>query len=185
SLISKLMQEYLLNEYREFIGVEVGIETGSPTLARKIMIAKSLPYSPEQWPSIVEDAFKIMHDNRIIPAATVILGLPEETADDVLKTVELIERLKPYRSIIVPMFFVPMGVFKKNKWFLRDHITQEHIMALKVMYDHTIYWAENIMRFYMRNPMYLPIKFLLKYFIKFVKRRVDKYIVKLEEIVKK
>jgi len=34
-LISKLMHEYILSEHRKFMGVEVGIETGSPNLARK------------------------------------------------------------------------------------------------------------------------------------------------------
>lgn len=184
-LISKLMNEYLLNEHRRFIGVEVGIETGSPALARKIMIAKSLPYPPERWPEVVEEAFKIMHENKIIPAATVILGFPEETPDDVMKTVELIDKLRPYRSIIVPMFFVPMGALKKNKWFMRDNIRHEHILALKTMYEHTIYWAEDIMKQYMKNPVYLPVKLLLKYFIRYVKRRVNKYINELEETIKK
>lgn len=185
-LISKLMHEYILSEHRKFIGVEVGIETGSPNLARKIMVAKSAPYPPEEWPSIVEDAFRIMHENKIIPAATVILGIPEETPDDVVKTIELIDRLKPYRSIIVPMFFVPMGVLKNNnKWFLRDQLKPEHIEAMKKMYEHTIYWAEDIMKVYMDSPLYLPVKALLKYFLRYVKYKVNKYMVKLEEIVKK
>ena len=184
-LISKLMHEYVLNEHRRLLGVEVGIETGSVNLARKIMVAKSAPYPPERWPDVVEDAFRIMHENLIIPAATVILGLPEETAEDVMKTIELIDRLKPYRSIIVPMFFVPMGALKKNKWFLRDHLRLEHVEALKKMYEHTIYWAEDIMKIYMRGLQYAPVKFLLKYFMSYVKRKVNKYVSKLEEIVKK
>jgi len=184
-LITRLMNEYILNDYRKMLGVEVGIETGSPALARKIMVAKSSPYPPEQWPSVVEEAFKIMHENKIVPAATVILGFPEETIDDVVKTIELIDRLKPYRSIIVPMFFVPMGALKKNKWFLRDHLTIEHVEAMKKMYEHTIYWAEEIMKNYMTSLHYLPVKFLLKYFMSYVKWRVNKYMGKLEEMVKK
>ncbi|MCC6035003.1 MAG: B12-binding domain-containing radical SAM protein [Desulfurococcaceae archaeon] len=184
-LISKLTQELILNEHRKLIGVEVGIETGSPRLAREIMIAKSKPYPVEIWPEIVVDAFRIMHENMIIPAATVILGIPGETSDDVVKTIELIEKLKPYRSIIVPMFFVPMGALKKNKWFLRDHLKPEHIDALRVMFEHTVYWAEDIMKIYMSSPLYLPVRFLLKYFIGYVKKKVREYTGKLEEIVKK
>ncbi|MEM1712942.1 MAG: radical SAM protein, partial [Desulfurococcaceae archaeon] len=131
------------------------------------------------------DAFRIMHENRIIPAATVILGFPEETPEDVVKTIELIDRLKPYRSIIVPMFFVPMGVMKSNKWFMREHLKPEHVEAMKTIYNHTIYWAEDIMKFYMSSPLYLPVKAVLKYFIWYVKRRVNKYMNVLEEMVKK
>lgn len=184
-LVSKLMNEHVLNEYRRFLGVEVGIETGSPSLAKKIMMGKSMPYPAEKWPEVVEDSFRIMHENNIVPAATVIFGFPEETPDDVVKTIELIDRLKPYRSIIVPMFFVPMGVMKDNKWFMREHLRLEHVEAMKTIYNHTIYWAENMMKLYMSSPMYLPAKVLLKYFIWYVKRRVNKYIDVLEEMVKK
>lgn len=185
-LVSKLMNDYVLNEYRKFLGVEVGIETGSPALARKIMVAKSHPYPPDKWPEVVEEAFKIMHENKIIPAATVILGIPQETTDDVVKTIELLDRLRPYRSIIVPMFFVPMGALKTGKWFLRDHLKPEHVEALMKMYEHSFYWANDIMKFYMSSPAYVPIRTLLRYFMWFVNRSVKKYYKNfLEEMVKK
>jgi len=184
-LVSKLTQEIVLNEHRRILGVEVGIETGSSRLAREIMIGKSKPYPVEAWPQIVEDAFRIMHENMIVPAATVILGIPGETSDDVVKTVELIERLRPYRSIIVPMFFVPMGALKTNKWFLRDHLKPEHVEALKIMFEHTVYWAEDILRLYMASPIYLPVRFLLRYFMIYVKWKVKKLESAIEEIVKK
>lgn len=184
-IISKIMNEYVLNDYRRFLGVEVGIETGSPSLAKKIMIAKSLPYPADKWPEVVEDAFRIMHENRIVPAATVILGFPNETPDDVVRTIELIDRLKPYRSIIVPMFFVPMGVFKKNRWFMRDNMRPEHVDVLMKMYEHSVYWAEDIMRFYMSSPLQAPLRFVLKYFIRYVKKKVHEYRRVLEEMVKK
>ncbi|MEM4904250.1 MAG: radical SAM protein, partial [Desulfurococcaceae archaeon] len=132
-----------------------------------------------------EDAFRVMHENMIIPAATVILGMPEETPDDVVKTIELVDRLKPYRSVIVPMFFVPMGAFKKNKWFMREHIKQEHIEALKKMYEHTTYWMKDIVGIYMSSPIYAPIRFLLGYFTWYVDRKVKKYVGLLEKMVKK
>jgi len=185
-LVSKLTSEYILTGKRSFVGVEVGIETGSPNLARKIMYAKSLPYPPEKWPEVVEDAFRIMHENNIVPAATLILGIPEETSDDVVKTAELLDRLKPYRSIIVPMFFVPMGALKKNKWFLRDHLKPEHIDVLIKCFNHTIYWAEEIMnKFYLHEPYMYPARLLLKLFIKIAKREGNKYIKMIESTIKK
>jgi hypothetical protein len=48
-LISKIM-EIVGSGGQEFLGVEVGIETGSVGLAKKIMPAKSAPYPPEKWP---------------------------------------------------------------------------------------------------------------------------------------
>lgn len=174
-LISKLMNDYVLNEYQEFLGVEVGIETGSSRLARSIMPAKAAPYSPTAWPEVVEDAFSIMHDNNIIPAATLIIGLPGETSDDVVRTAELVERLKYYRSIIVPMFFVPMGSLRNKDWFKKHYITHDHIDLMLKITQHTIYWAEEIMnKCYLKEPHLAPVRLGLKLFIRYVKWRINK-----------
>jgi len=109
-----------------------------------------------------------MHENNIVPAATLILGLPEETPDDLMKTAELLDRLRPYRSLIVPLMFVPMGVLKNKNWFLDKDITAEHIEVLRKCLWHSIYWAEEIIdKFYMKSLKYLPIKWSLKFFIKY------------------
>lgn len=185
-LVSKLMQEYILNEHRNLLGLEVGIETGSPRLARIIMPAKSLPYKPEEWPDVVEDAFRIMHENHMIPAATLILGLPEEEPEDVVKTLELLDRLKPYRSVIVPMFFVPMGALKKNTWFMREHLKPEHIDVLVKCLDHSIYWAEDIInRYYLKEPYLAPVRIGIKLFLRFAKRGLKSLKPTLEAMIKK
>ncbi|MCD6323975.1 MAG: B12-binding domain-containing radical SAM protein [Desulfurococcales archaeon] len=173
-LISKLMKD-ILYPRQDFLGVEVGIETGSVRLAKIIMPAKSAPYPPEKWPEVVEDAFAIMHENRIVPAATLILGLPEETPDDVVKTAELIDRLRPYRSLIVPMFFVPMGALKNMDWFRRNAIKPEHIEVLMKTLDHSLYWADDLINnIYLREPHLAPVRWGLKLFLGYVKRKVKK-----------
>ncbi|MEM2953435.1 MAG: radical SAM protein, partial [Candidatus Bathyarchaeia archaeon] len=55
-------------------GAEVGIETGSPELARKVMPAKAHPFKPEEWPEIVRTGMGLMHDSNLIPACTLIVG---------------------------------------------------------------------------------------------------------------
>ncbi|MEM2757389.1 MAG: radical SAM protein [Sulfolobales archaeon] len=174
-LVSKLMNDYILNEQQVFLGVEVGIETGSPRLAKSVMPAKAAPYPSTMWPKVVEDSFSIMHENNIIPAATLIIGLPGETSEDVVKTAELIDRLKYYRSIIVPMFFVPMGGLKSKDWFKKHYITSEHIdLMLKIM-QHTIYWAEDIMnKYYVKEPHLAPVRLGLKLLMQYIKWRVNK-----------
>ncbi len=185
-LVSRLMNEYILNDHRKFLGVEVGIETLSVRLAKIIMPAKAAPYPAEQWPDIVEDAFKIMHENRIIPAATLILGLPEEKPEDVAVTAEMLDRLRPYRSLIVPMFFVPMGALKKNKWFIRDKLTPEHIEVMMKTLEHSVYWAEDIInKFYLKEPYLLPVRLGLKLFLAYVKRKVKKLRPQLEALLRK
>jgi radical SAM superfamily enzyme YgiQ (UPF0313 family) len=94
---------------QDWWGVEIGIETGSVEIAKKIMPAKAHPFKAEEWPDVVRNGMGIMHDNMLVPACTLIVGLPEEKPDDVLKTMELLDDLKDCRSLIVPLFFVPLG----------------------------------------------------------------------------
>ena len=171
-LISRLSEMLIDGSRRRFIGVEVGIETGSPRLARMVMPAKSAPYPPEAWPDIVEEAFAILHDNNIVPAATFILGLPGETPGDVARTVELLERLRPYRSIIVPMFFVPLGRLAGERGFVKKMISEEHVEAMRVALRHTLYWANRMLPEYMAGPRSVAARLLLRAFLKAVEFKV-------------
>ncbi len=164
-LITKLT-EIIYDENQQYFGFQTGIETGSPRLAMKIMPAKSAPYPAEKWPEVVEEAFKILHEHKIVPAATLIIGLPGETPDDVVKTIELMERLKPYRSLIVPMFFVPMGALRKKDWFKAVNLTIEHAELMRIVLQHSVKWAKDIInKFYLNKTRHAPLRFLLNRFL--------------------
>lgn len=170
-LITKLT-EVVYDEHQDWIGVEVGIETGSVRLAKRIMPAKAAPYPPEEWPDVVEDAFAIMHEHRIVPAATLILGLPEEGEEDLVATLELLDRLRGYRSLIVPMFFAPLGALKDRYWFLGERLTDLHVEVLRRCLWHTARWGEDIAtKMYFRGARYLPLKLLIKMFLAYVRRK--------------
>jgi radical SAM superfamily enzyme YgiQ (UPF0313 family) len=125
-------------------GVEIGLETGSPQLAAKIMPAKAHPFKPEQWPEVVCTGMGLMHDNMLVPACTLIVGTPEETEDDLLKTVELMDDLKDCRSLIVPLFFVPMGRLKNEDWFKDTNMTETHKELLIKCVEHDFRWVDNL-----------------------------------------
>ena len=93
---------------KAIITAETGIETGSARLINKYMAGKTLPFKPEQWQDIVIDAFGILNDNEWYPLATLITGLPDEKEEDVLQTLELMDKLKDYNAFYVPLFFVPL-----------------------------------------------------------------------------
>ena len=180
NLVSKIMD--IVFDKQDYIGVEVGIETGSRRLARLTMPAKAAPYDISRWPEIVEDAFRIMSENRIIPAATLIVGLPEEIEEDIIETIELVDRLHSYPSLIVPMYFVPMGYYKDKEWFKKakfeDSLRELGMVCLK----HDLYWADWILtRYYIRPNLRNPSLYILKYLLKFIIRtyrrlsKIDKW----------
>ena len=93
---------------KPIITAETGIETGSPRLMRKYMGGKMLPFKPEQWQEVVTNAFGILNDNDWYPLATLIIGLPDEKEEDMMQTLELMDKLKGYNAFYVPLFFVPL-----------------------------------------------------------------------------
>ncbi|WP_185957841.1 histidinol dehydrogenase [Sulfolobus sp. B1] len=115
-----------------------------------------------------------------------IVGLPEESEDDVYRTIELVDNLRPYRSILVPMFFVPMGYFKNRDWFTRVKLSEAHIELYRKVFWHDVYWAENIIdSFYMKSPIYMPVRFALKLFLRFAKKKMRQVEAWLETQLKK
>ena len=182
--VSKIVDLVLDGDTRRFLGVEVGLETGSIRLVRKVMPAKAAPYRPEDYPDIVEEAFSIMSTNNIIPAATFILGLPDEREEDVYATIELLDRLKPYPSLIVPMFFVPLGMLKDREAFKKSHIKDYHIEALRRAALHSIRWAKWILnKGYLRGPAAIPLKVALELFVNYAEYKINAYTSTLKEQV--
>ncbi len=171
---SEIAETVLQNQ--KFFGAEVGIETGSVNLAKKIMKNKAKPFEIERWKEIVIEAFGIMHDNSMIPAGTLIVGIPGETSDDIYETIELIEDLSDFRSLIVPLFFVPLGLLKDENWFLAGNVREDHIELLKTCLKHDMKWVRDIMPGYLQGLWYGPIlKLAFRIFLRGVGRLFRKH----------
>lgn len=163
------LAEIIIDDKQRWWGVEIGIETGSPELMKKAMPAKAHPFKPEQWPEIVKTGMGIMHDNMLVPACTLIVGLPQETENDVVKTIELIDDLKEFRSLIVPLFFVPMGRLKKKDWFKEEEMNELHKDLFIRCMRHDLRWIGELIKLsFRRNFLLHP---LYKLFVKIVERK--------------
>jgi radical SAM superfamily enzyme YgiQ (UPF0313 family) len=123
------------------IGVQVGLETGSIRLMERYMRGKCKPFSPKEWHAIVEKAFDVLTSNNIIPAATLVVGLKDEREDDIINTIELVEKLRQYPSLIIPLFFVPLGILKKEEFFLKKMLTDSHTELFIKCAEHSIHWG--------------------------------------------
>ena len=160
--------DIVIDEKQRWWGAQIGIETGSPHLIKAAMPAKAHPFKPEAWPEVVKTAAATMTDNDFVAACTLIVGLPEETEDDVIKTIELIEDLKDFKSIVVPLFFVPMGRLKTEDWFKYEELSSIHKQLLLTCVRHDIYWTKKILDSYFEGQWRAPIfsvffKFLVWY----------------------
>jgi len=163
--------ELIIDDKQEWWGAEVGIETGSPELAKKVMPAKARPFKPEQWPEVVKTAAGIMTDNYLVPACTLITGLPQETEDDVIKTIELMDDLKDFKSLIVPLFFVPLGRLKDKEWFTMEQMNNLQLELLIKCLRHDIYWAKMIMSSYFKGLSGRIFSILYWLFVKIIEKK--------------
>ncbi len=112
SLVKEVGQ--YINEGGRRTFIEMGIETGSPRLIRRLMPGKVLPFKPEQYPDIVEEGIGILNDNGWVVVGTMIVNLPGETEDDVMRDLELLDRVKKLRVITFPLPFIPMGALRRT-----------------------------------------------------------------------
>lgn len=92
----------------KFITVEVGIETGSPRVMNKIMKGKALPFNVDHWPELVVQGIGNYNDFDWWPLCTLMTGIPDETEDDLIKTLELVDDLIGTKTFLTPLLFIPI-----------------------------------------------------------------------------
>jgi radical SAM superfamily enzyme YgiQ (UPF0313 family) len=140
---------------KPIITAETGIETGSPRLMKKYMAGKMLPFQPEEWQDVVTNAFGILNDNDWYPLATLIIGLPDEKEEDMLQTLELMDKLKGYNAFYVPLFFVPLEncVLMKQKGAEVDSLSKARWDFFIKCWEYNIkIWKPTFLENRLRSP---------------------------------
>ncbi|MHA1231833.1 MAG: B12-binding domain-containing radical SAM protein [Candidatus Helarchaeota archaeon] len=123
------------------ITAETGLETGSVRLVNKYMRGKCLPFKPEQWPEIIEQALGILNDNQWTPAGTLLVGLPEETEDDALKNLELLDNIFDYKIFLIPLLFINLQdcILHKEKRAIFDNLTNTQLEFFVRAWEHNLH----------------------------------------------
>jgi radical SAM superfamily enzyme YgiQ (UPF0313 family) len=112
-------------------------------------MGKCKPFSPEDWPQVVVDAFEILSKASWVPCATLIIGLPGETEKDVDLTIDLVEKLRAFKSLIVPLFLVSEGGLKdRAESFSMDRMTPKRSELFLKCWEHNLDWGENFIKEY-------------------------------------
>jgi len=130
-----------------WVSGQTGIETGSPQLMKRHMKGKCKPFTPEEWPDVVIEAFEILSENNWVPCSTLILGLPGETEKDLQLTISLVKKLRPFKSLIVPLFLVAIGGLRNRcSSFTLDQMTREHSELLLECWKHNLEWMPTLFK---------------------------------------
>lgn len=88
----------------------VGLETGSVRMAKQIMPSKGVPFPIDEWQSVFIRGLEVMNQNNWFPAATLIVGNPGETDEDVKATLDLIYEVerRGLFAFFIPSIFTPL-----------------------------------------------------------------------------
>src|SRR5262245_688267 len=95
---------------KKFLSPLIGLETGSVRMAKQIMPSKGVPFSIEDWPSVVIQGLTVLNSNNWFPAMTLIVGNPGETDEDVKETLDLIYEVerRGLFAFFIPSIFTPL-----------------------------------------------------------------------------
>jgi len=134
---------------KPFVSVEMGIETGSVRLMQKYMKGKALPFSVDTWPELVLQGMGLLNDYDWWPLCTIMTGQPEETEDDVLATLELIDDLKNHHAkmFYTPVLFIPLkeALLSDSRRTKLDNLTELQWEVLSKCWKNNIdFWAPDM-----------------------------------------
>lgn len=163
-------------ENGNWLSGQTGIETGSPMLIKAHMLGKCRPFEPEDWPQVVVDAFQVLSENFWVPVATLIIGLPGETERDIDLTIDLVEQLNAFKSLLVPLFFVSEGGLKNSaESFSIEHITPKQCELFLNCWSHNLDWSKSLIADYLLNGNQVKatvMKFVFSYGIETARKLI-------------
>ncbi|OPY50546.1 MAG: Ribosomal protein S12 methylthiotransferase RimO [Methanosaeta sp. PtaU1.Bin112] len=159
SLASVHQNQELLRAVSQIVGVGrdqnhmsawIGIETGSCRILKMHMPNKARPAKIENWPEIVRDCYHLFAEESWLPVASLVLGLPGETRDDVIKTTNLVESLMDYTGLMLPLFFTTIADTKlgKRRGFARQDALPEHWQLVGLCLEYNLRHLKKLHRFY-------------------------------------
>jgi radical SAM superfamily enzyme YgiQ (UPF0313 family) len=159
SLATVHQNQDLLREVSQIVGIGsdqnymsawIGIETGSCRILAMHMPRKALPADIAQWPEIVRDCYRLFAEESWLPVASLVLGLPGETAQDIMQTIDLVESLKDYTGLMLPLFFTPMANTKLGqiKGMGKDRALPEHWELVGLCLEYNLRHLKTLHRFY-------------------------------------
>lgn len=147
-----------------FYGCQPGIETGSPRLISRYMRGKCLPGSPNEWPTIVKEAFKNMKRYKWYPVCTLIVGLPGEEKEDVSETMQLIKGLDDQAALFVPLLFTQIPLYNETKYFSLTNLLPEQKELMIQCWRHNVKYINHFANLIALHDSPLISKILIKVF---------------------
>ncbi len=143
------------DETGRWLATNLGIETVAPSLVKRHLGVKTKPFSPEEWGSVVMDGARILNKNHWFPAATIIIGWPDETPDDNQYTIDMIKdfREMDFRGLVAPLLYQDFS--EKNSMHFGNMNEAQFTLFWKC-WENNLRVINDIIPIILRNKTYGP-----------------------------
>ena len=143
------------DETGRWLATNLGIETVAPALVKKHLGVKTKPFSPEEWGSVVMEGAKILNKNHWFPAATIIIGWPDETPDDNQYTIDMLKdfRAMNFRGLVAPLLYQDFS--EKNSMHF-GNLNEAQFTLFWRCWEHNLRVINDIIPIILRNKSYGP-----------------------------
>ena len=143
------------DETGRWLATNLGIETVAPALVKKHLGVKTKPFSPDEWGSVVMEGAKILNENHWFPAATIIIGWPDETPEDNQYTIDMIEdfRQMNFRGLVAPLLYQDFS--EKNSMHF-GNLNEAQFTLFWRCWENNLRVINDIIPIILRNKTYGP-----------------------------
>jgi hypothetical protein len=124
-------------------------------LIKKHLGVKAKPFSTDEWGWVVREGAKILNKNHWFPAATIIIGWPDETPDDVQYTIDMMSdfRAFDFRGLVAPLLYQDFS--EKNSMHF-GNLNEAQFTLFWKCWENNLRVINDIIPIILRNKTYGP-----------------------------
>jgi len=139
----------------KWLATNLGIETVAPRMVKKHLGVKTKPFSVDEWGWVVREGAKTLNQNHWFPAATLIIGWPDETPDETQYTIDLIEDFKrtSMRGLVAPLLYQDFN--EKNSMHF-GNLNESQFTLFWKSWEHNLRVINDIIPIIIRNKTFGP-----------------------------
>ena len=120
----------------DYLWVNMGVESANGELVAANSPGKLAPFGGGNWEAMVREAVDKLVRTGYFPVASIVLGLPGETAADVERTSRLVDWLGQRRAVVFPIFYEPVRAEEMaTGGFGMDRLRLDHLALYEKCYE--------------------------------------------------
>ena len=138
-----------------WLSTNLGIETVAPRMVKKHLGVKTKPFSTDEWGWVVREGARIMNENHWFPAATIIIGWPDETPDETQYTIDMMGdfRQTNFRGLVAPLLYQDFS--EKNSMHF-GNLNEAQFTLFWKCWENNLRVINDIIPIILRNKTYGP-----------------------------